>query len=166
MCGMATPFREPAPSFRATPVRWRCTGLTLFAASSSRSRQTGVAQVKVATCPERRSHSAHRTAEPQSASRIKVCCLFSLSSKRKKIIASRPGVRILAPVSHTAKCNRQPSVLRALLTRYRNQTGTRNLLDGCGAKMVCAVMVGREAKMIRSPQATLVPLEQHRLEVI
>ena len=68
MCGMATPFRQRVPSFRATPVPLRYPLAVLFPASSSPDKQTGIAQEEARLRTERRSHSAHQAAQPRNAS--------------------------------------------------------------------------------------------------
>ncbi len=86
MCGMATPFRQRVPSFRATPVPLRYPLAVLFPASSSPDKQTGRAQEEARHHTERRSHSAHQAAQPRNASpkflRVQIFffgCLFLLT---------------------------------------------------------------------------------------
>ncbi len=82
MCGMAPPFRQRVPSFRATPVPLRHSLAVLFPPD----KQTGIAQEEARLRTERRSHSAHQAAQPRNASpkflRVQIFlfgCLFLLT---------------------------------------------------------------------------------------
>jgi hypothetical protein len=90
LCGMALPFRECAPSFRATPVHFHHVPGVLSLAAFRQGKQAGVALEKAHSRSERRSHSAQQAAEPQStSSKFYSNNIFCICRSRQWSVVSR-----------------------------------------------------------------------------